>query len=102
MALKYEPSSMWSLKEVYNTRRGEILDGKIGSKTKSVSWTKGGHGVEDGSVHWKIIKFLEQQPGHRATLQAIYAHVPAASKTTRNSHGEMRELVKQNICERVF
>lgn len=98
----YSPSSVWRLSKDYNARRGEILDGsRLGLTTESFGWSDGKHCVHDGSVHHQIQKFLETQPGKRATVAWIRVAVPRVAVNARSPGEFLRELKKQRICERV-
>ncbi len=94
---KYANDTEYGLCEDYNTSRGKILDGTRISMTKTVSWKKSEkHGVEDGSIHYKIIQFLEKQPGKRAT---VYAICTVDDKVRSHPDHYLRELIKQGICK---
>ena len=92
---KYSPDSIWALVPGYNTARGQILDGICVSQTPSVSWDKvAKHGVQDGSTHHQIIKYLEAQPLKRARFADIDAAVPRRFPLEHY----LREARKQHIC----
>lgn len=101
----YSPSSVWGLAPDYNMHRGQILDESRLSPTPTVGWTRdapywngGKHGVQDGSIHYEIQKFLETQPQKRASIMNITAAVPRAAD---HPDHYLRELKKQGICERI-
>jgi hypothetical protein len=91
---KYDPDSWWGLTNNYNTRRGEVLDGTRLSEILSVNWRAGKHSLEDGSIHHRIMQYLETQPGKRATCINISNAVPTSYITEHS----LRELEKQQIC----
>jgi len=93
---KYSPNTVWSLVFGYNTARGQILDGILVSKTPSVSWASGEkHGVQDGSIHHKIMRYLESQPNKRAKVADIAAFVPQVGNKAEHY---LREMEKQHFC----
>jgi hypothetical protein len=93
---KYSPYSVWSLVTGYNTARGQILDGTLVSNTSSVSWASGEkHGVQDGSIHHQIMKYLETQPLKKAKLADIVTNVPQVGN---NIEHYLREMEKQHFC----
>ena len=96
----YSPSSVWGLVAEYNMHRGQILDGSRVATTQSFGWKNGEkHGVQDGSIHYEIQKFLETQPQKRASIMNITAAVPRAA-----AHPDhyLRELKKQLICDYII
>jgi hypothetical protein len=93
---KYSPDSVWSLVTGYNTARGQILDGTLVSNTPSVSWASGEkHGVQDGSIHHQIMKYLETQSLKRAKFADIVAYLPQVGN---NMEHYLREMEKQHLC----
>ncbi len=93
MATKYFNHSVWRLTPNCHTQRGRILDGELKATTKGFDWENGSkHGVEDGSVHHNIMKFLEQKPGKMATFETLNLFVQPI-----NLDHYLRELVKQGI-----
>jgi hypothetical protein len=96
---KYSPNSVWSLVTGYNTARGQILDGFVVSKTPSVSWASGEkHGVQDGSIHHQIMKYLETRGGWAVKVADIVAFVPQVGN---NVEHYLREMEKQRFCSPV-
>ena len=92
MATKYFNHSVWRLTPNCHTQRGRILDGELKATTTAFDWANGAkHGVHDGSVHYNIMKFLEQQPNKMATFETINMAQPL------NLDHYLRELVKQGI-----
>jgi len=93
---KYSPNSVWSLVTGYNTARGQILDGFLVSPTPSVSWANGEkHGVQDGSIHHQIMRYLETRVLKRAKVADIVAFVPQVGN---NVEHYLREMEKQHFC----
>jgi hypothetical protein len=90
----YARDSIWALEPGYNTARGKILDGICVSQSR-YSWEKGEkHGVEDGSTHHLIIKYLEAQPLKRARFADIDAAVPHRAPLDHY----LRETKKQQLA----
>lgn len=88
---KYSDNFEWCLTDGYNTRRGEILDGSRVSTTPSVTWRIGKHCVDDDSIHYTFIKFLNNQSLKKASFRKLRELNPNADEF-------LRELEKQKIC----
>ena len=97
---KWFPESVWGLCANYNTARGKVLDGLSVSRKSTVKWQSGEkHEVKDGTIHHKIMNYLETCPGRRARFEDIAAKLGPYYGTMLDDY--LREMVEQEICENV-
>ena len=92
--LSHKAESVYRLHPDYKINHAEVLNGTRQSQKASVSWQGSSkkHRVEPGTIHYKMMKFLESHKG-RATVAEIAAAVP-----TRDFTGNyLREMVEQEI-----
>jgi hypothetical protein len=97
--LNHAPKATYRLTADYNTARGKVLDGtsqpKQASVRKARQWENGKkHGVEDGSLHHKIMMLLKSSGGH-----ATFAEIDSAFPTVSSEYLKdcLREMKNQGI-----